>query len=195
VLSVRSVHPTRRFRKRLQCQSELRRAHVQVTTGDVLGSFVAAVTRTRRRLRRLTIVSPWISYGEDFPLARLLQRAERDHAAVVLVTRPPTTESHAAAVEAVEANSRGRVFLNERLHAKLYVCQEHGAPGFAVVGSANMTSASAQLDELAIVIRPIGTGRRLISGLAGTSVLQLARRGRHTGPRHTRHTRRERRLG
>lgn len=159
-----------------------------MTTGDVLGSFVAAVTRTRSRVRRLTLVSPWISYGDDRPLARLLWRAEHDEAAVVLVTRPATSESHAAAIAAVESSPRGSVFINERLHAKLYVCQEHGAPGFAVIGSANMTSASAQLDELAVVIRPIGPGR-LIAGLAGTTASQLARRSRHRRRRRARRSR------
>jgi hypothetical protein len=172
----------------------LRRAHVQLATGDVLEAFARAVARTPRRLRRLTVVSPWVSYDDSSPLLRLLRRAEHDGAAVVLVTRPATCESHAEAIQAVASSSRGRVFINERLHAKLYVCQEHGSPGFAVIGSANMTSASSGLEEFAMIVRPLGPSG-LIATLAGTSVSQLARRSIHNRRRRARRHCRQRRVG
>jgi hypothetical protein len=79
-------------------------------------------------LRRLTVVRPWVSYDGSSPLPRLLRRAERDGAAVVLVTRSAASTSHAEAINAVASSSRGTVFINERLHVKLYLCQEHGGP-------------------------------------------------------------------
>jgi hypothetical protein len=171
----------------------LRRAHVQLATGDVVEAFARAVVRTPRRVRRLTVVSPWVSYDDSSPLPRLLRRAEHDGAAVILVTRSATSDSHAEAISAVANSSRGTVFINERLHAKLYVCQEHGGPGFAVIGSANMTSASSALEEFAMIVRPLGPSG-LIETLAGTSVSQLARRSIHKRGRRARHHRRQRRV-
>ena len=169
----------------------LRRAHIQVTTSDVLEVFVGAVIRTRRPLQRLTLVTPWISYVDGGPLSRLLRRAARDDAAVVLVTRSARAGSHAAAIDAVRGCRGGSVLVNPRLHAKLYVCEEVGGPGFAVIGSANMTSHSAHMDELGVMIRPTGL-TPLIPRLARTSVSQLAGRRKAGGWSRTA---RQRRLG
>jgi hypothetical protein len=145
-------------------------------------------------VRRLTVVSPWVSYSEESALPRLLRRSENDAAAFVLVTRAATCESHADAIDAITRSSRGTVFLNERLHAKLFVCQEHGGSGFAVIGSANMTSASPDLDEFAVIVRPLGPST-LIESFAGTSVTQLARRTSYMTRRRKRRPCRQRRVG
>jgi phosphatidylserine/phosphatidylglycerophosphate/cardiolipin synthase-like enzyme len=134
----------------------LRRAHVQVVTGDVLARFAAEIVRTRRRLRRVTIVSPWISdkAGADL-FERVLRRVVRDDATLVLVTRPSSSADHSSAISRVENLKRGRVFLNHRLHAKLYLCEQEGEQGFAIIGSANMSASSSGLQELAVIIRPL----------------------------------------
>lgn len=175
----RTVHAAPAVRNR-SSYDPLRRAHVQILSGDVLEAFVREVERRKVPPRRLTLVTPWISYacGVEGPLARLLRHAETNDSSVVLTTRPSTSDGHAAAIEAVMQRSRGSVLFNPRLHAKLYVCQEGGSGGgFAVIGSANMTSASSGLDEVAVLIRPVGRSR-IVSHLAGPTATKLGRRSR-----------------
>src|SRR5207248_2337982 len=98
---VQTVHPLGPDRKRSSAVP-LAQASIRLITGDVLGSFADEVQRWRGRVQRLTIVSPWVTYsGSATVLERLLERAESDQAAVVLVTRPSTSASHAAAIAAV----------------------------------------------------------------------------------------------
>jgi phosphatidylserine/phosphatidylglycerophosphate/cardiolipin synthase-like enzyme len=124
--------------------------------------------------RRLTIVSPWINYESDceLTLSVLIRHAVRNRAAVVVITRPPTSAPHRRAVELVQAAPRSRIYLNPHLHAKLYICESAHGRGFAVVGSANGTISSASLDEVAILLRPEGASS-IIRELAGPTVRGL----------------------
>lgn len=160
------------------------RAQVQILTGDVLAPFVECVVRGRRRVRRITVVSPWLSHepGSSDAVTCLLERAGRDDAAIIVVTRPSINEAHQAAIDAVRLYRRGSVFLNARLHAKLYVCEEGQGRGLVVIGSANMTNGSRGLDEVAVLMRPLDRGA-LISRLSPT-IIQLAHgRGRRRSRR------------
>lgn len=176
--SGRTVHPRRADRKRSTCQTAVARARVRFISGDILGAFADEVGRSRGRVHRLTIVSPWVTHdGSGGVLARLLERAERDSASVVLVTRPDATVSHTAAVSAVEGATRGRVLLNDRLHAKLYICELGSGRGFALIGSANMTASSKDLDEMAALVRPV-RGSRMLAQLAPAAARLAGRRPR-----------------
>lgn len=138
-------------------------------TGNILQSFADEVGRSRGRMERLTLVSPWVTLpGAESVLDRLLQRSARDGTRVLLVTRPETGPHHAAAISAVERMPRGRVLLNARLHAKLYICELEKGREFAVISSANMTAASGQLDEVGVLIRPLA-GSHTISLLAAAA--------------------------
>jgi hypothetical protein len=175
--SGRTVHSRRAERKRSTCKTPLTRARVRFISGDILGAFADEVGRSRGRIQRLTIVSPWVTHeGTGGVLARLLERAERDGASVTLITRPDPSAGHLAAMSAVEGAARGRVLLNERLHAKMYICELGGGRGFALIGSANMTTSSKDLDEMAILVRPL-RGSRMLSQLAPAAA-RLARRSR-----------------
>jgi hypothetical protein len=157
-------------------------------TGDVLEAFVTEVSRTRDRVCRLTLVSPWVTYVDDADvLGRLVARAVRDDASIALVTRPPSGSGHAEAIRRVSSLPRGRVVFNARLHAKVYICEQSRRRGFAVVGSANLTSASAGLDEAALLIRP-SRGSALIGEIAGVA----GRLGRPTRERRGRRRNTER---
>lgn len=160
--SVQTVQPKHPKRKRSPYRAPLARASLRILAGDVLSGFSDEVGRCRGRVQRLTIVSPWVTHPV---LERLLERADRDGALVLLVTRPGVSPSHVAAISAVELAAGGRVLLNRRLHAKLYICEEAAGRGFAVIGSANMTASSKGLDELAVLIRPV-SGSHLISQFA-----------------------------
>jgi hypothetical protein len=122
----------------------------------------------------VTIVSPWINDDcvRIVTLAALIRHAARHRAAIVVVTRPPSSETHAAAVKLVQDAPKARVYFNPRLHAKLYVCESRGDRGLAVVGSANGTGNSAFLDEVAILLRP-ERGSIIITELAGATVRGL----------------------
>ena len=168
-----TVHPRQADRKRSACQTPLAHARVRFIGGDILGAFADEVGRSRGRVHQLTIVSPWVTHGGV--LARLLERADRDGAPVVLVTRPGATASHLAAVGAVQEAARGRVLLNDRLHAKLYICELEAGRGFALIGSANMTASSKNLDEMAVFVRPM-RGSRMLSQLAPAAARLAGRR-------------------
>lgn len=122
----------------------------------------------------MTIISPWIN--DDcvrlITLAALIRHVVRQRATIIVVTRPPLSETHAAAVRLVQDAPKSRVYFNPRLHAKLYVCESGGGRGLAVVGSANGTGNSASLDEVAILLRPEG-GSNIITELAGPTVRGL----------------------
>jgi hypothetical protein len=148
------------------------RARVRVLRTDPFGAFVRAVAREDPR--RITIVSPWINDDCDrvVTLAALVRHAVRRRAAIVLVTRPPLTDTHAAAVQIIREAPKSRIYFNQRLHAKLYVCESRHGRGLAVVGSANGTGNSAFLDEIAVLLRP-ERGSNIISELAGPTVRGL----------------------
>ena len=146
-------------------------ARVRVICGDPFSAFVRAAGRYRPC--RITIVSPWLSDESSGPgLRALIAHAQHHAATIVLLTRPPASEPHRRAVTHVHDAPGACVYLNARLHAKLYVCESAAGSGFAIVGSANATRASSYLDEVAILLRP-ERGSKIISELSGRVVRQL----------------------
>jgi hypothetical protein len=155
---------------------------VQVIRGDVLATFADAITRTRPPLRRVMIVSPWVSEAAGGGLLGLItRRVLADQAALILITRPYSNEAHVSVIEAIRALPRGSVFTNPALHAKVYLCEQGGGRGFAVIGSANMTSGSARLVESAVLIRPLARSRIIAQIAAAASGVARSRRSSH-GP-------------
>ncbi len=147
-------------------------ARIHIVREDPFGAFTRAAAREEPS--RVTIVSPWVS---DDPrrlvtLHTLVRHAVRHDAAIVLVTRPAASEAHQAAIELVQEAGKSRVYLNPRLHAKLYVCESRRSGGLAVVGSANSTANSVFLDEIAVLLRP-ARGSNIINQLAGPTVRGL----------------------
>lgn len=147
-------------------------ARVRVVALDPFGAFARAAMRVPPR--RLTLVSPWVSADGSRPvtLRRLVEHADAHGSSIVLLTRPPSSEAHAQAVQAVCRARRGHVHFNPRLHAKLYVCESDVGRGLAVVGSANGTTNSSSLDEMAVLLRP-ERGSNIISELSGPTVRGL----------------------
>lgn len=148
------------------------RARVSVLRIDPFGAFARAVARDAPR--RITIVSPWISDGCDriVTLAALVRHAVRRRASIVVVTRHPASETHLRALELISSAPRSSVYFNDRLHAKLYICESGHGGGLAVVGSANGTGNSAFLEEVALLVRP-DRGSDIIRELAGPTVRGL----------------------
>jgi hypothetical protein len=145
---------------------------LQVMRVDALGWFVAHVVNSGAA--KVTVVSPWIGAYEvdDLGLGSLIAWAPRVGACLTLITRSPATAQHERAVEAVASAPGGRVLLNERLHAKLYVSEGRDGDGLAVLGSANMTRSSSRLHEIAALVRPRGDGR-ILGDLVGVVMAEL----------------------
>jgi hypothetical protein len=148
------------------------RARLRVIVRDPFGAF--ARSALIECPRRICVVSPWVC-DRDIRVAslgRLAEHAAAHGAALVLVTRPPTSDHHQAAIELIRQLPGGRVFLNPRLHGKLYVCESGKGRGVAVVGSANCTDGSAWLDELGLLVRP-ERGSQIVHELGSRAVWSL----------------------
>jgi phosphatidylserine/phosphatidylglycerophosphate/cardiolipin synthase-like enzyme len=150
------------------------RARVRIVCRDVFGSFVRAAILERPS--RITVISPWLGDPETGRFGRVLAHAEEHGAAVLLVTRPPVSPTHSAAIAATAQMPRGRVHLNAKLHAKLYVCESENGRGVAVLGSANGTDRSATLDEIGLIIRA-DRGSEIITHLGRHAVRELLAEG------------------
>jgi hypothetical protein len=152
--------------------SPTRRARLTIVRNDPFGTFARAALR--RRPRRVVLVSPWLSeHGRRAtPLSALLKHCERSASSIVVVTRPPLTRAHANALEMIATVPRSSVHFNAALHAKLYVCDSGAGRGVAVVGSANLSAASASLAEISLMVRPEGRSK-IIQELGGPVVRGL----------------------
>jgi len=80
--------------------------------------------------------------------------------------------THADALEMIAALPRSSVHFTLALHAKLYVCDSGVGRGLAVVGSANLSAASASLSEISLMVRPDGRSK-IIQELSGPVVRAL----------------------
>lgn len=156
-----------------------RSARVTVVRSDPFGTFVRAALQLRPR--RVILISPWLSegVGSQAIITTLVEHAVRFDAGLLLVSRPPSSPSHAAVISKVGQAPRSRICLNQRLHAKLYICESSRERGVALIGSANSTLGSLRLDEVALLVRP-NRGSRIITELAGPTVRTLMD-GRPTG--------------
>jgi len=143
-----SVHTVTRSSAR----QPLRDARARVVSRDANAAFANVVLGTH--LRALTLVTPWVTdqQGGCEAFGRLLDWANRCRATVNLITRPTASEPHGRAANLVLA-AGGRVTYNEALHAKIYVAQFSDGRRVALVGSANLTAASVDLLESAILIQ------------------------------------------
>jgi phosphatidylserine/phosphatidylglycerophosphate/cardiolipin synthase-like enzyme len=178
--SDRIVHGANDVLKRAAC----RHPDVRVLTGDVLDVFVRAALRAAD-VRRISLVSPWVSDAASRgALGRLIAHARRSSAGIVLITRPPATAAHRAAIDLVRSYERGRVILDPQLHAKLYLCDVRVGRGVAVIGSANLTESSARLREVALLVRAAQDSRIIRQLSTGTlKTLATPQRRKTTMPR------------
>jgi len=153
-----------------------------VVTEDVFGEFAKGALASH--LRSLYLVTPWADDSAR-ALPALVRRVRDTGARVVLVTRAQASAAHAAAIKSVRELPRGSVIVNDRLHAKLYICEARDGSGLAVVGSANMTLASTSMAEAAIMVR--GRGRDPIIRDLVAAAAALARGSRAIQSQSTAH--------
>jgi hypothetical protein len=174
--SVPSVHQGLGLDKTSRRQNlPARRAIVQAVWGDILGAFTSAALRARPI--RLCLVSPWLTETDHDRLKTLVRHATRHSAEIVVVTRPTAATASLRALEAIHRTSKLRILTNERLHAKLYVCEESDGRGVALVGSANLTNNATKMVEVGVLVRPLG-GDPIVEDLARIATTYLADRTR-----------------
>ena len=129
------------------CQRLLRiegQQSYQLVREGMTTSFFKGLTTTPDRLGTLYICSPWINAGETaikhLRYAFSVSAASSRLPELFVITRPPrrkTSKNSLAPFQELGA----KVFLNTRLHTKLYIREPNQNGGFlmAVVGSQNLT--------------------------------------------------------
>lgn len=140
---------------------------LRLLTHDIPGEFFARVGAILPDVRRLTIVSPWISLGagERRSLMSILE-ALPVAAELILMTRRPSVRDtwHLSAVTTIRKRPRTRVYYHPTLHAKIFLC-EGATRQFGIFGSANATAAGSQGREIGCHVSNRGIGARIFFDL------------------------------
>jgi hypothetical protein len=139
-----------------------------IHTRTALRAFIFTLARSHK-WSTVYIISPWISTFDveaGMSFDQMLKRMRDDDATAYVVTRPPRVEDkwHTAAIALLAESKQASVKLVDDLHTKLY-CAQTAQRDFAMLGSANMTQASLENRELAMLVRASGAGRPLVQRL------------------------------
>jgi hypothetical protein len=139
---------------------------MRLSTHKVLDLFLRPLAQSID-WKQIHIVTPWIS-NVDSPRSmtfdQFIARLTTDRTTVYLVTRPPTIDWHARAIERLGETGRANIALVPDLHVKLYTALT-AAGSFALIGSANFTQQSFENREIAVLINSYAEGRRVVSDL------------------------------
>lgn len=134
---------------------------INLISDGSLTRFADVAFANKHRLRRVWIVSPWITATKDKcdPLAFLIEACRYRRCVVHVLTRPPKEAWHAKALQVLRANVNPVVLFDSQLHAKLYILECDGFR-YAMLGSPNLTSRANTLNrELAVEFRTTSTSR------------------------------------
>jgi hypothetical protein len=134
--------------------------------------------RAEDNVRLIVVVSPWISLFEDdpFPLTLLAGHVNRYQIPTYVFTRPPGTVEQVRVTNLLERCPTVEIVYNPYLHAKIYACLGPEPYEFAILASANMTTSSASLYEVGIVVLGVGGGDRVVKDLADFGLSYLRTR-------------------
>jgi phosphatidylserine/phosphatidylglycerophosphate/cardiolipin synthase-like enzyme len=117
--------------------------------------FANLVYAYRRTVFRIWLVSPWISAAPeaDDPVLVILEAAKLRKCSVVVFTRPPDSHWHSSALKVLHASGLATIYVQQRLHTKLYIAECDGFRA-AIVGSPNLTGSGDRRNfELGIELR------------------------------------------
>lgn len=119
------------------------------------------------QIRRLIIISPWISSlkGEGNTLRDIVAKIDSEQVQTTIIMRHPNKEPwNLEAAEIFSKNPLITVYVNNELHAKVYVTR--CAPfGFALVGSANLSGTAIRAHEIGVLIEGKGYGKDIVEEL------------------------------
>jgi len=120
---------------------------IRIWTDDIPRRF-AELLRTSQPLN-VYISSPWIS---EFPesLIDLRKLLIQKKVSTIILTRPPRTVKAKRFLKDLKRDTRTRVYVNNKLHAKLYII-DGSRQKYVVIGSSNFTLESRFNLELAVV--------------------------------------------
>ena len=134
---------------------------IGIVTEGSLSHFGNIAFANKYRLRRMWLVSPWITAeGSRYdPISLLIEASKFRNCSVHLLTRPPRESWHLKAVQFFRANLKPTVLYSAHLHAKLYILDCDGFR-YAMLGSPNLTRrADVENRELAVEFRTSSTNR------------------------------------
>ena len=141
-------------------------------------TFVRRLIRAGADLRYVVIASPWLSTfeGRTYSMDRLARQIKILDVPCYVITRSPRTNEHLRAVELLQSCPAVELLYNENLHAKIYACVGPAPHGFAILGSANLTSSSLSLHEIGLIVMSGGGGDAVVKELAEFGVTYLRTR-------------------
>ena len=155
-----------------------RQITASVVTNSVQTTFADRLWRARRVAKILVIASPWLS-GEGagrHAFERLTRAIATNSIPTYVFTRDPNHRTHKRALEALADCSSVEIVLNNNLHAKVYACLAPYPYAFALLGSANLTDASASNYEIGLIVMAAGGGEETVKELAGYGLHYLRTR-------------------
>ncbi len=129
---------------------------IRLVTQAVLTSFADMVYHNQRRVYRVWLITPWLSYDDSRGDAlQFLFEALRDKScSLILITRPPKDVKHQQAIELLR-KLKTTTYLCPSLHTKLYILECDGFRG-AILGSPNLTTRGNRLNrEIAVELKSV----------------------------------------
>jgi len=97
--------------------------------------------------------------------AQFLKRLRDDGTTLYVVTRPPEEDWHRVALTQLIDTRVANVVLVPSLHTKLYYA-DTAQGSFALIGSANFTQRSLDNREIAVMIRGVSGGAKIVRALS-----------------------------
>lgn len=146
----------------------IRTVKAAVVRKGIQNVFYARLRRSKKEAHKIIIASPWISYSDTKggPLLNIVSTIGAYKIPTYVFTRQPENTTHALAMDILMSCPYVEIVYNNSLHAKLYICMAPYPYGFAIIGSANLTSGSENLYEIGLLILAQGGGEEIVKQLA-----------------------------
>lgn len=123
---------------------------IDILTEDVPKAILDKISNIpSSEIKGIYFSSPWLSELGLSDADTILERASNKKKFEIL-TRPPKESWHKERVNHLRMNCSANVYVNEALHAKMYIVMA-GKASFAVFGSPNLTSSARTNLEVAMI--------------------------------------------
>ena len=146
----------------------VRTVKAAVVRKGIQNVFSSRLRRSKNEVHKIVIASPWISYSDSKggPLLNIVSTIDACKIPTYVFTRQPQNTTHTQAMNILMSCPNIEIVYNNNLHAKLYICMAPYPYGFAIIGSANLTSGSEDLYEIGLLILAQGGGEEIVKQLA-----------------------------
>lgn len=123
---------------------------IDIITDDVPKTILEKISNIpASEINGIFFSSPWLSELGISDADNILAKASK-RKKVEILTRPPKETWHRERVEFLKSRCKANIYVNEALHAKMYIVSA-GKASFAVFGSPNFTSSARTNLEVAMV--------------------------------------------